>query len=66
MGKNISTITNIILSVSWLEVLSHNVRLEIGLTLDGMTKGNSVMPAVKITPNCINDAIKNPHPGRPR
>ncbi len=41
MGKNISTITNIMLSVSWLEVLSHNVRLEIGLTLDGMTKGTA-------------------------
>lgn len=38
-------------------------QVEIGLTLDGMTKGNSVMPAVKITPNCINDAIKIPNPG---
>ncbi|CAI6160952.1 hypothetical protein DJICPGNB_02710 [Escherichia coli] len=56
MGKNISTITNIMLSVSWLEVLSHNV-ITSELTLTAY-HGNNVMPAVKITPNCTSDATK--------
>lgn len=59
MGKNISMIINIMFSVSWLEVLSYNVRLEIGFMFDGMIKGNSVMFVVKIMLNCINDVIKN-------
>ncbi len=32
-------------------------------TLDGMTKGNSVMPAVKITPNASMTPSKIPNPG---
>lgn len=59
MGKNISMIINIMFSVSWLEVLFYNVRLEIGFMFDGMIKGNSVMFVVKIMLNCINDVIKN-------
>jgi hypothetical protein len=49
-GMKISVATSISCSVSWLDTLSHTVRLEAGWLDEGITKGNMLIPAVPITP----------------
>ena len=58
-GMKITVAQNIRLKVSWLEALSHTVRLALGMELEGMTNGNMDAPAVPITPTSANEDVTN-------
>ncbi len=47
------------LSVSWLEVASHIVRLAFIMVLDGITNGNIAIPAVRMMQASVSHAIMN-------
>src|SRR5471030_735088 len=59
IGTKIQATTVITLKVSRLEVASHIVRLASGVVLDGMTNGNMVIPAVRITQAMVSEEDTN-------
>ena len=48
------------LSVYLLDAASHNVKLMVGLSDDGITNGNNATPAVRIVPTTANDMVTKP------
>ena len=49
------------LSVSWLEVASHIVRLAFIMVLDGITNGNIAIPAVRMMQASVREENTNAH-----
>src|SRR5471030_653068 len=57
IGTKIQATTVITFNVSTVDVASHIVKLTLGLVIDGITNGNIVIPAVKITQAMVNELL---------
>src|SRR5688572_7218141 len=59
IGTKMQATTVITLSVNSVDVASHMVRLAFGSVTDGITNGNIVIPAVRITQAIVSELLMN-------